>query len=86
MNGATSFGKLGIEKDLGVSDITHNDLQDEVKCPYFLKNIEKYQKMNDETFMFLLSGYNDSIFQDFESYLRTAVELVENDIKLTLNY
>ena len=31
--------------------------------------------------MYILAGYNSSVFQDFESYLRTEVDLVENDIR-----
>ena len=29
-----------------------------------------------------LAGYSSSIFQDFESYLRTYVDLVEDDNRL----
>ena len=32
--------------------------------------------------MNLLERYNSSMFQDFEIFLRTDVELFENDIKL----
>ena len=34
--------------------------------------------------MNILVGYTRSVFQDFESYLRTEVDLVEEDIKLVL--
>ena len=34
--------------------------------------------------MYILSGYSSSFFQDFESFLRTEVDLVEDDIKLVL--
>ena len=32
--------------------------------------------------MNILQGYTSSVFQDFESYLRTEVDLVEDDVKL----
>ena len=35
--------------------------------------------------MRILSNYVSSIFQDFESFLRTEVELVEDDIRLSLD-
>ena len=35
--------------------------------------------------MNILSGYPRSVFQDFESYLRTEIDLVEDDIKLVLD-
>ena len=34
--------------------------------------------------MRILSIYTSSVFQDFESYLRTEVDLIESDIKLVL--
>ena len=41
--------------------------------------------MKDDKYMFILSGYSSSIFQDFESFLRTEVDLIEDDIKLVLD-
>ena len=41
--------------------------------------------MKDDKYMPILSGYTKSIFQDFESYLRTEVDLVEDDIRLVLD-
>ena len=35
--------------------------------------------------MNILTRYTTSIFQDFESYLRTEVDLVEDDIRLVLD-
>ena len=40
--------------------------------------------MVDGACMNLLAGYTDSMFQDFESYFRTNVDLVEHDIGLVL--
>ena len=33
----------------------------------------------------VLAIYNSSIFQDFKNFLRTEVDLVEDDIKLVLD-
>ena len=41
--------------------------------------------MKDDKYMFILNFYVNSVFQDFESYLRTEVDLVEDDIKLVLD-
>ena len=41
--------------------------------------------MKDDGYMNILAGYVSSVFQDFESYLRTEVELVQDDIKLVLH-
>ena len=35
--------------------------------------------------MNILSGYPSSVFQDFKSYLRTEIDLFEDDIKLVLD-
>ena len=41
--------------------------------------------MKDVGFMNSLAGFIRSIIQDFESYLRTEVDLVEDDIRLVLD-
>ena len=41
--------------------------------------------MKDEQYMNIEDGYVMSVFQDFESYLRTEVDLIEDDIKLVLD-
>ena len=41
--------------------------------------------MEDEQYMNILSIYTSSVFQDFESFLRTQIDLVEDDIKLVLD-
>ena len=73
-----------IEKNWEISDITAIDLQDEIMAPIFLKSIENnlQKKMKDDGYMKFLAGYIRSIFQDFESYHRTEVDLVEDDIRL----
>ena len=41
--------------------------------------------MKNEKYMEMLGFYIHSIFQDFESYLRAEIDLVEDDIKLVLD-
>ena len=41
--------------------------------------------MNDEQYMNILEIYTRSVFQDFESFLRTQIDLIEDDIKLVLD-
>ena len=41
--------------------------------------------MEDGGYMKMLAGYVSSVFQDFESYLRTEVDLVLDDVKLVLD-
>ena len=76
-----------IEKDLGIKDITATHLEDDIIGPII---IEKYKeqvtkRMNDEQYMNILAIYTSSVFQDFESFLRTQVDLVEDYIKLVLD-
>ena len=40
--------------------------------------------MKDEQYMNILAIFTGSVFQDFESFLRTQIDLVEDDIKLVL--
>ena len=66
------------DRDLDISDITVADLQDEIKT---LDIIEEYReqvtkRMKDVGYMNIVAGFIRSIFQDFESYLRTEVDLV----------
>ena len=76
-----------IEKDLDIEDITAEDLQDDI---IGLLIIEEYneqvtKRMNDEQYMNIIAIYTRSVFQDFESFLRTQIDLVEDDIKLVLD-
>ena len=41
--------------------------------------------MEDGRYMTILAGYTCSVFQDFQSYLRTEVDLVEDVIRLVLD-
>ena len=88
-SGGVTYEKVRdeIEKDLDIEDITATDLQDEIIGPI---NIEEYKeqvtrRMKDEQYMNILSIYTSSVFQDFESFLRTQIDLIEDDVKLVLD-
>ena len=76
-----------IEKDLDIEDITAEDLQDDIIGPLIIEeyNEQVTKRMNDEQYMNILAIYTRSVFQDFESFLRTQIDLVEDDIKLVLD-
>ena len=87
--GGISYTKVKdeIERDLDISDITDADIQDDIIAPIIIEEYEKQvtKRMEDGGYMNILSGYPRSIFQDFESYLRTEIDLVEDDIRLVLD-
>ena len=76
-----------IEKDLDIEDITAEDLQDEIIAPIIIEEYKKQvtKRMNDEQYMNILAIYTSSVFQDFESFLRTQIDLIEDDIQLVLD-
>ena len=76
-----------IEKDLDIEDITAEDLQDDIIGPIIIEeyNEQVTKRMNDEQYMNILAIYTSSVFQDFESFLRAQIDLVEDDIKLVLD-
>ena len=76
-----------IEKDLDISDITAADLQDDITAPIIIEEYKEQvtKRMNDAQYMNILAIYVSSVFQDFESFLRTQIDLVEDDIKLVLD-
>ena len=75
-----------IEKDLDFSDITAADLQDDIIGPNLIqeKRNQVTIRKKDDNYMRTLAIYVSSVFQDFESFLRTEVDLVEDDIKLVV--
>ena len=87
--GGVSFEKVRdeIERDMDISDITAVDLLDEIIAPNFNEEYGEQvtKRMEDGGYVDIISGHSRSIFQDFESYLRTEVDLVEHDIKLVLD-
>ena len=86
--GGISYTKVRdeIEKDLGIEDITATDLQDDIIGPIIIQkyNEQVTKRMKDEQYMNILAIYTRSVFQDFESFLRTQIDLVEDDVKLVL--
>ena len=76
-----------IERDLDISDITTEDLQDDIIAPIIIKEYKEQvtKRMNDEQYMNILAIYTSSVFQDFESFLRTQIDLFEDDNKLVLD-
>ena len=86
--GGISYTKVRdeIERDLDIADITDIDLQDDITGPIIIEEYRKQvaKRMNDGQYMNILARYTSSVFQDFESFLRTQFDLVESDIKLVL--
>ena len=76
-----------IEKDLDIEDITATDLQDEIIGPIIIEEYKKQvtKRMEYEQYMNILSIFIRSVFQDLGSFLRTQIDLVEDDIKLVLD-
>ena len=76
-----------IEKDLDIEDITAEDLQDDIIGPIIIEEYKKQvtKRLNDEQYMNILARYTSSVFQDFESFLRTQIDLIEGDVKLVLD-
>ena len=87
--GGNSYKKVRgeIERNLDIEDITDADLEDDIIGPIIIEEYEEQvaKRMNDEQYMNILAIYIRSVFQDFESLLRTQIDLVEDDIKLVLD-
>ena len=76
-----------IEKDLDISDLTAADLQDEIMAPIIIEEYKEQvtKRLKDEQYLNILAIYTSSVFQDFESFLRTQIDLIEDDVKLVLD-
>ena len=76
-----------IEKDLDIEDITAEDLQDEIIGPIIIEEYKEQvtKRMKDEQYMNIIAIYTSSVYQDFESFLRTQIDLIEDDVKLVLD-
>ena len=76
-----------IEKDLDIEDITAEDLQDEIRAPIIIEEYKEQvsKRMKDEQYMNILAIYTRSVFQDFENFLGTQIDLIEDDVKLVLD-
>ena len=86
--GVVSYEKVrdDIEKYLDVSNNTATGLQDEKTTPIVIEEYREQvtKRMKDDKYMLTLSMYVDSIFQDFESFLRTEIDWVQEDFRLVL--
>ena len=87
--GGVSYTKVKDEneRDLDISDITATDIQDEIIAPNIIEEYREQvtERMKDVGYKNIIAGYIRSIFQDFESFLGTEVDLVEDDIRLVLD-
>ena len=72
---------------MGIEDITAAGLQDDIIAPIIIEEDKKQvtKRMNDEQYMNILAIYTSSVSQDFGSFLRTQIDLIEADIKLVLD-
>ena len=88
-SGGISYDKVRdeVDKGLDISDITATDLQDDIIGPIIIKEyrVQVTKRMEDVGCMNILSKYTGSVFQDFQRYLRTETDLVEDDIRLVLD-
>ena len=69
------------------SDITDTVLHHDILAPIVIEEYKDQvsKRMEDEQYMSILSVFTSSVFQDFESFLRTQIELVEDDVRLVLD-
>ena len=88
-SGVVTYEKVRdeIEKDLDIEDFTATDLQDDKIGPIIIEEYKEQvsKRMKDEQYMNILTIYTSSVFQDFESFLRTQIDLIEDDVKLVLD-
>ena len=72
---------------MDISDITATDPQDDIIGPIIIEEYREQvtKRMKDDKYMKILAGFTSSVFQDFESYLRTEIDLVQDDIKVVLD-
>ena len=88
-SGGVTYEKVRdeIEEDLDIEDITAADLQDDIIGPIIVKEYKEQvtKRMKDEQYRNILAIYTSSVFQDFENFLRTQIDLIEDDIKLVLD-
>ena len=72
---------------MGITDIITTNLQDDLIVPIIIKEYREQvtKRTKDDKYTLILAMYIDSIFQDFESFFRTEIDLVEDDVKLVLD-
>ena len=72
---------------MDISDNTASDLEDDIVAPIIIEECREQvtKRMKDDGYVKILGSYIMSIFQEFESFFRTKVDLVEDDKKLVLD-
>ena len=72
---------------MDISDITASDLEDDIIGPIIIEEFRNQvtKTMKDDKYMDILRFYVSSVFQDFENFLRTEVDLIEVYIKLVFD-
>ena len=87
--GGVSYERIRdeIERHLNISEITATKLQDDILRPILIEEYREQvtKRMKDDNNLRILAIYVTSIFQDFESFLKTEIDLVEDDIRLVLD-
>ena len=87
-SGGVTYEKVRdeIEKDWDIEDITATDLLDDIIGPIIIEDYKEQvsKRMKDEQYMNVLAVSTSSVFQAFESFLGTQIDLIEDDIKLVL--
>ena len=87
-SGGVTYEKVRdeIEKNLEIENITAADIQDDIIGPIINEEYKQQvtKRMKDEQYMNILAIYTSSVFQDFGIFLRTQIELIEDDVKLVL--
>ena len=75
-----------IEEILDIPNITDDHLEDDTLAPRIIETYRKLRldKSSHDGYIILLTGYINSSFRDFESYLRIFVGLEEDNIRLIL--
>ena len=70
-----------------ISEITATELQDEVMGSIIIEQYREQvsKRLKNVVHMKTLGIYGGSVFQDFQSFLRTEVDLAENEIRLVLH-
>ena len=71
---------------MDISDITATDIQDDLIGSIITDEYKEQvtKRMEDEQYVNIFSIYTNSVFRVFESFLRTQIDLSEDDIKLVL--
>ena len=72
---------------MDIEDITAADLQNERIAPIIIEEYKEQvsKRMKDKQYMNILSIYTSSVFQDFENFLRTQIDLIEDHVKLAVD-